>query len=46
MKSTWYWSAPQGSGYSIEECEEIIMQDKREIKKRVLLLNARLRHHA
>lgn len=46
MKSTWYWSAPQGGGYSIEECEEIIMQDKHEIKRRISLLNARLRHPA
>lgn len=45
-KSIWYWNSPQEDGYSIEECEKIVMQDKGEIKKRISLLNAKFRHLA
>lgn len=45
-KSIWYWNPPQKGGYSIEECEKIMMQDMGEIKRKISLLNARLRHRA
>lgn len=45
-KSIWYWNSPGEGGYSIEECEKIMMQDMGEIKRKISLLNARLRHRS